>query len=155
MAVRTAYVGTQSAGETLSSANFTKLPGGWIGYAEVTANQTGMGVGPTDLTSLTVTVTAGSSRRLLVSGYARITQQTSSSNPEVLIRNGSGTQLNKTTISGLAATISMHLPRVVVTPSSGSNTYKLSGSTAAGTMDLNAAATQPAFILVEDLGPSA
>jgi hypothetical protein len=49
----------------------------------------------------------------------------------------------------------MHLPRVVVTPSSGSNTYKLSGSTAAGTMDLNAAATQPAFILVEDLGPSA
>jgi hypothetical protein len=155
MAVRTAYVGTQSAGETLSSANFTKLPGGWIGYAEVTANQTGLGVGPTDLTSLTVTVTAGSSRRLVVRGYARITQQTSPSNSEVLIRDGSGTQLNKSTITMASASIAMHHPAVVVTPSSGSNTYKLSCSVAAGTNDLNAAATQPAWIMVTDVGPSA
>jgi len=155
MAVRTAYVGTQSAGDTLSSANFTKLPGGWIGYAEVTADQTGISTGPTDLTSLTVTVTAGSSRRIRVTGYGRVIQQTSASAPQILIRDGSNNILQAAILNLASGSTAILCPSVVLTPSSGSNTYKLSGSVAAGTMDLEASSIQPAWILVEDLGPSA
>jgi hypothetical protein len=38
VAVRTAYAPV--AATVLTAANLAKLPGGWIGYNEVTANQT-------------------------------------------------------------------------------------------------------------------
>ena len=56
MAVRTAYAPVAST--VLTAANLAKLPGGWIGDAQVTANQTGITTA-TDLTGLTVAVTAG------------------------------------------------------------------------------------------------
>jgi hypothetical protein len=154
MAVRTAFAGTTSPGDVLTSAQITRLPGGWIGYAEVTANQTGIS-SITDLTSLTVTVTAGTSRRLLITGRGRVTQASSAASSVMSIRNGAGTILQESAQTLEVGYTAVPLPMSVQTPSSGSNTYKLSLSTPAGTIDLNAAATYPAFILVTDVGPSA
>lgn len=39
MASRTGYVGLQEDGAVVTEANFDRLPGGWIGYATVTADQ--------------------------------------------------------------------------------------------------------------------
>jgi hypothetical protein len=71
------------------------------------------------------------------------------------IRNGAGTILQESAQTLEVGYTAVPLPMSVQTPSSGSNTYKLSLSTPAGTIDLNAAATYPAFILVTDVGPSA
>lgn len=150
MAVRTAYAPV--AGTAITAANHAKFPGGWIGYAEVTSNQTGIS-SQTDLTNLTVTVTAGTTRRILAEGYCRILQNSSSGVGEVLILEG-GSQVTKSSFTRSAADVGMHHPRVVRTPSAGSNTYKLAASVGAGTIDIVAAATQPAFILVQDIGPS-
>jgi len=155
MVLRTAYIGSHAAGEVLTSANFSKTPGGWIGYVEVTANQTGIGAGPTDLTSLTLSVQANTSRRLKITGYVRMTQQTSAAAGSVYIRNSTPTTLQTSTISLPTGYTAMHAPVSIQTPSSGTNTYKLSAGTTADTFDLAASSTQPAFLLVEDIGPAA
>lgn len=152
MAVRTAYVPV--AGTAITASNHAKFPGGWIGYVEVTGNQTGIS-SITDLTSLTLTVTAGTSRRLMATGYCRATQNTTSGATSALaIRNGSSTTLAQSAITNDAGYTMQHTAMRVETPSSGSNTYKLSLSTTGGTVDLIATSTGPAFILVEDIGPA-
>lgn len=150
MAVRTAYAPV--AGTAITAANHAKFPGGWIGYAEITANQTGISA-QTDITSLTVTVTAGTTRRILAEGYCRITQQTSSGVGEVYVVED-GSNVNRSSLTRSAADNGMHHPRAVRTPSAGSHTYKLAASVGSGTIDIIASASQPAFILVQDLGPS-
>jgi hypothetical protein len=152
MAVRTAYAPV--AGTAITAANHAKFPGGWIGYAETTTAQTGIAAGPTDLTSLSVTVTVGTSRRITIQGSTGIQQITSTGLGDLQIRNGSGTVLNRARVSTTATSIGQLECTSVQTPSSGSNTYKLSLGTSAGTIDTVAASTNPAFILVQDIGPS-
>lgn len=156
MAVRTAYVGTQSPGQILTSANFTKLPGGWIGYAQVTSDQ-GSLTTATDLTSLTVTVTAGTSRRLKITGHASF-YDSSTTGAQFRIDEDS-TQIQRrdfpcpSASAGIGATVI-----AVAAPSAGSHVYNLKagrGVGSAGTVTMVATATVPAFILVEDIGPSA
>lgn len=152
MAVRTAFDAV--AGSVLTAANLDKYPGGWIGYVEVTANQTGIS-SVTDLTSLSVTVTAGTSRRLKTEGYAVLAQNTSTAAVSFTIRSGASAQLALWQAVVTGNTVTTGNPKRVDTPSSGANTYKLSLAANAGTVDLNASSTSPAFILVEDIGPSA
>ena len=68
--------------------------------------------------------------------------------------NVGGVAVTRSSITLTSTFNAMHHPRLVHTPSSGSQTYKLQLSTGAGTIDLAASPTQPAFILVTDLGPS-
>lgn len=144
--------GTAAAGTATVAARRDHVhPGTFIGQATVTANQTGIGGGPTDLTSLTVTFTAVASRRYKITGYGRVVQRTSGATAEVFIRNAANTKLQtwSTTLgvdeSGMASI------EITDVPGAGSATYKLSAGVGAGTMDLTASATQPAFILVEDI----
>lgn len=122
------------------------------GYAQVVANQTGI-TAITDLTSLTATVTVGAGRRIRVTGYVRIGQNTSLGNPNILyIREGAAT-LAQSTTAVPATQYYQHHAAVVLTPSTGAHTYKLSLSTTAGTTDLiTVGTTDPAWILVEDIG---
>lgn len=152
MPVRTGYPGTHNAGDVLTSANFTKLPGGWIGYAEVTANQTGITT-VTDLTGLSVAVTAGTNRRLKITGSIRVTRTVADGYTTLYIRESS-TNLNfGVTLSTLDF---FCVAMAVITPTAGSHTYKLSleRTTGTGTVGIAAAAANPNFILVEDIGPS-
>lgn len=123
------------------------------GYVEVTANQTGIAAS-TDLTSLTITFTAGASRRYKVTGVAHFAYNAGTvSGLQLQIKDGGGTVKQRawgtSLVSGQTVTLTA---TAVLVPGAGSVTYKLTCLPTSGTVDLIAAATDPAFILVEDIG---
>ncbi len=152
MAVRTAYVGTEAAGDVLTAANFNKLPGGLIGYAIVTANQTGISTA-TNLTSLTVTVTVNTSRIIMIDAIGVMGQNSSTGLGNLTIYEGA-TQLANSVCTMTAAGFWTGRPLCVLSATSGAHTYNLKASTNAGTIDLIASATQPATLTVYDMGPN-
>lgn len=129
------------------------MPLGTLGYAQAVANQGGI-TAQVDLTSLTVTVTVGTGRRIRLEGLGLITSSVAGDTANLYIMEGA-TQLGvfqvnlPTTLTGFT----LH-GSVILTPSAGAHTYKLQLSRGAGTgtLVLNAAATQIAYILCEDIG---
>jgi hypothetical protein len=129
------------------------MPGGWIGYAEKADSDFGPVIAETDVTGLTVTVTVGANRRIRVTGDASLVSNGSSA--EGRIKEG-------VTILGrfgrLAPPATSDLARqsgsVVLTPSAGSHTYKLTVLGTTPGVEIMCSAQEPAFILVEDLGPA-
>lgn len=154
------------AGDILGAADMNLLPGGVMGYAEVTANQTSIGITEVDLTSLTVTWTAVSSRRYRTSFVTSLEVNTLGSDTfdviTVYITDGSNTKKQTCDLAQPHATNSQQtlVGSVVETGLSGSTTRKLRGlamDTNAGTTlnaTLLASATAPCYILVEDIGPA-
>lgn len=123
---------------------------GTIGYVAVTANQTGIST-VTDLTSLTLTFTAVAGRRYKISGKGLVQQQTLAGTAAVTIWTGA-TQLGGAGGTLIATGVLTCEPVAIVVPGAGSITYKLRLATTAGTVDLVASSTDPAFILIEDIG---
>lgn len=123
-----------------------------LGYAEVTAAQTGI-TSETDLTGLSKTVTVGSGRRVRITGFVPLQQVTSAAIPRVLIHADGVQETDAFHDTAANAFFNIHVA-AVVTPSAGSHTYKLRASTNAGTLSTVTSATNPAFILVEDIGPA-
>lgn len=128
--------------------------GGTLGYAEVVANQTGIGA-PADLTGLTVTVTVAAGRRIRISGATVAGIDTAVDQVSLRIKEGA-TQLaeapNTLTTAGRGYRYDVS---TVETPSAGAHTYKLTlgrdtGASTAITSYANS--TTPAFLLVEDIG---
>lgn len=154
MAVRTAYVPV--ADTAITADNHKKFPGGWIGYVEVTADQ-GSITTAVDLTSLTLTVTVGTSRKVNVRGKVESTSTVADSTTVLGIRNGAGTQLQRATVPHTSTATYTLFVEHFENPSSGSNTYKLNMArgSGTGTLTMGAAATQPAFIVAADVGPAA
>lgn len=156
MAVRTAYPATEAVGDVLTKANFDKLPGGWIGYAEAVADQTGITT-EVDLTSLSVTVTVNTARRIRITAYLpNVTTTVAADIARLSLKEG-GTLLNlaqRTVTTTNGATVRAEW---VGTPTAGAHTYKATivRQSGTGTLVSSAGATFPAFILVEDLGPAA
>lgn len=156
MSVRTAYVGTQVAGDTLTAANFSKLPGGWLGYAEVTANQ-GSITTVADLTSLSVAVTVGTSRRLRITGHGVMASTVAGDVILGIIQEGASQLGRWAELQPQAANgFDIQEGSVILTPTSGAHTYKLTLQRAIGTgsVTLLAAGGNAAFILCEDIGPA-
>lgn len=134
--------------------------GGEIGYAEGTANQLSVGTAATDWTGLAVTVVTQAARRY------RITIQVGLNNGAGATNNGAAyvregaTTLGASFSAFLAANATngdtaFGSASYVVTPSAGIHTYKVSGNFGSGAANkFVAAATTPAFILVEDIGPA-
>jgi hypothetical protein len=138
-------------------AALARLPQGLLGYAEVTASQTGM-TGTTDLTGLTVTVTIKPGRRIVVTGkgQGRILDATPPGRAIFSIYEGA-TELQRFIEFSADATGQRMAGQasVILTPSAGSHTYKLVALLAAGdTLDSEADTVWPAFIMVEDIGPA-
>lgn len=124
---------------------------GTIGYAQATSNQGSITTG-VDLTSLSVPVTLVAGRRIRITGSTYPSSTVTSDRVTMTINEG-GTQLQEGSIVPTSSAI--HIERsVVLTPSAGSHTYKLTmaRSVGSGTVTSNASATFPAFILVEDIG---
>ena len=153
MATRTALPGTSTNGTVWSEADINSLPGGWIGYLEVTATQSGIS-SITDLSGLSITVTVNSNRYIRVTGHITVLQNTGGAAAKARIREGSTTLqmfMDDSLATGERRTKE---GSVILTPTAGSHTYKLSLETGANTIDMVAASADPgpAFILVEDIG---
>lgn len=150
MANRTLY--TAVAGEVYTAANHAKHAKGWIGYNEVTASQTGI-TSATDLTGLSVTVTLPASRRIKVTGQATVTRTVADGQVLGRIQEGA----SALGVFAYHNALTEHSGgEVILTPSSGSHTYKLTleRQTGTGTVGIAPAAGNAAFILVEDIGPA-
>jgi hypothetical protein len=155
-----------AAGDTaISSGEITDLRtraigrGAVLGSASVTASQGSLGAGPTDLTGLSVTVNVCANRRIRVRAAAVLRNGESAANSGQLLVVADGTVI-RTAPSGLVSTASTGVKEYtpaevdIAAPSAGSHTYKLQATFAAGSANLmEASATQPATLVVEDLGP--
>lgn len=158
MASRPAFPGTATNTTHLASED-NSLPGGWIGYVENTAlNQGSIGSTITDVTSLSVTVTVNTSRKIKISGHVVMANDTAATQAWLSIREAT-TVLNQfrgpTPTATRAESFTVEW---IGNPSSGSHTYKLSVQTA-GTGTITAVGdvgppARIAYILVEDVGPS-
>jgi hypothetical protein len=130
---------------------------GQLGYAEVTANQATI-TSEVDLTGLTSTVTVGTSRRIQITAVIRFGVTNANNNALLRIKESTTVlQIGDQESTRLSATANHTIMTSrVLTPSAGSHTYKLSLEMNAGTgsISLIAGTTNPAFILVEDIGPA-
>lgn len=128
------------------------LPQGVLGYAEVTSNQASLSA-DNNLTGLSVTVTVGESRRIKVTGKVQMASVSSTPDARVFVMESS-TELGSVGRYdfGTNQTRGASQASVVLTPSAGSHTYHLRFFAVTGTYTLEASSTNPAFILVEDVG---
>lgn len=134
------------------------LPWGQQAIASVSSSQ-GSITTLTDLTGTgTVTVTTAANRRLLISGIVLFSSTVAGDEATLVIADGSGTTLHAASVPlPKAGNNYTCIDRMFATSATGSNQFKLraqrvTGST--GTITMVASGTVPAFLLVEDLGPT-
>ena len=147
---------TETTARVATDARVTTLEYlGSKGYAQVTANQTGITT-MTDLTGLSVTWTAVAGRRYKVTFKVLVFSTVANDDANVWLRDGSSTSLNAYGVRAVSTThgINVSGSHVLTGLSAGSQTVKLSLERAAGSgsLGLAAASTHPSFILVEDIG---
>lgn len=127
---------------------------GQIGYDDVVGDQGGITTTETDVTGLAVTFMATANRRTKVT--YRGAHFSSVANDTAVIRLKEGaTQLVSHQSEGLNPTRHTHYhAEVVLTPSAGAHTYKVTVQRNGGSGNIThrGTATDPAFILVEDIG---
>jgi len=144
---------TFTAGNVLTAAQMNRLPWGIAAFAQKTTDQTGISA-EADVTSLSVTWTAISTRYYKISVYlAPIRQITSAAIVVPKITDGSNNARVQANVSlGIDEFTSLAIAEVV-TGLSGSITRKARIGTTAGTVSVLAGtAGQGNYIVVEDLG---
>lgn len=131
-----------------------------LGYQPITTNYSTSSTSSSNaVTGLSVTVTIPSGgRRVRITVYAPSMFLTTAGDYALLSiwdgTVGSGTQLSRAIMGALSANSEIPVTATaIVTPSAGSKTYNvgLCNVTAARNVQINAAATYPAFILVETI----
>lgn len=131
------------------------LPWGIMGYSTVTSSQ-GSITTAADITGMAVTFTAVANRRIRVSAglpysLSAADNVTQLAIQESIVQLGRGLTHVRVSGSGITTNAS-----ALVTPTAGSHTYKCSLAVlvGAGTATTSPAANDPAWILVEDIGPN-
>lgn len=127
--------------------------GGQLGYAQVTAIQSTITT-EVDLTGLTTTVTVATGRRVRISGSALWDSGVAADYAACRIKEGTTVlQIGRAPLPNVSSQSSI-FASIVLTPSAGVHTYKLSGARDLGTGNVRMVATTeaPAYILVEDIG---
>lgn len=127
-------------------------PGSTLAYAQATANQ-GFITTEADLTELSATVSVPAGRRLRLSAHSYPHSSVAADEATLRIKEGT-TQLTQTSVTLGTVNRAYALDAsVVITPTAGTHTYKLTMQRSNGTGNVtnNASATFPAFILVEDI----
>lgn len=132
-------------------AYIDSLPQGELAYAQVTAVQATL-EGGVDLTGLTVTFTFAANRRIRLSGYLALQGSVANDLARVDIKESTTVLVSDQQVLSTSQ-VGFH-PEIILTPSAGAHTYKLFAvrSLGAGTLSSAAGATNPAFILAEDIG---
>jgi hypothetical protein len=129
------------------------MPLGTLGYNEALVNQGGI-TAQVDLTSLAITPTIGTGRRVRIEGLGLFTSSIAGDTANLYIMEGA-TQLGvfQVNLPTTATGFTLH-GSVVLTPTPGAHPYKLQASRGAGTgtLVLNSGGTEKAYILCEDIG---
>lgn len=137
-----------------TGSDWAALSSSTVGYAQIVANQTGITT-ITDITSLAVNFTAVAGRRYRITGSAFLLSTVSGDVASLVIADGAGTQLNSSQVDlrSSSTDIRGHVSHIIV-PGAGAKTYKLRAARVSGTgsISVDAAASYPAYILVEDIG---
>jgi hypothetical protein len=149
---RPAIPGTAVTGREAESGTALGVPSG--GYQEITADQTGITT-TTDITGLAVTFTAGASRRyrvtiqiaLVVTAGAPIDIDLQLKESTTVLRSWPFRSTYLEDLSDASAQYS-----AIIAPAGGAHTYKVTTVPSGGTHRVEASATQPAWILIEDIG---
>ena len=143
---------TFTSGAILTAAQMNRLPWGVVGTANATANQTGITT-VVDVTGLTVTFTADSSRIYRTTAYVfAAVQLTAQGYPGFSITDGANNTKQGSSIllaTGFQAPLCV---TVYESGLSGSTTRKVRAETNAGTLTLAADAARPMVLIVEDIG---
>jgi hypothetical protein len=141
--------------ETVATHNsdIALLPKGKVAYTQTT---TVIGGITTVVDIVTATWTALASRYYKITGYATTTSTVAGDEIDVLLTDNTPTtiQLARQRIGGTGSLYLFHSPMIVIQPGAGSKTYRLRilRSSGTGTVTHTPVATDPAFILVEDIG---
>jgi hypothetical protein len=158
LATRTPYTGTAASGDIFTAARLNEIGPGVIGYAQVTADQTGITTA-VDLTGLTLTLTPAASRIIVIEWHVEV-QITASSSGDIfnvlLLKDGT-----QKAVTGMPFNVSSEIATlsgvyVDVAPTNASHTYKLQGARQAGTgtYKVRGSATETSTLLVSDMGVS-
>lgn len=153
MATRTAYAGTALAGDVYTAANHARMPGGWIGYVEVTSNQNGFST-EVDVTGLTLTITPNSSRRLSVRGAVSVQVGTSAATVVLRLKEDGVKMIDAAVQPNDNADVLSIPIEAITTPSAASHTWKLTIQVETGTADVENSISK-GWLMVEDIGPAA
>lgn len=137
---------------TPSPTAANSVPVGTLDYKERKSSLTGVAAG-TDIPELVSTVTVEAGRRIRLSAFGQVWNSGTYVTNGLRIMEGAtvlqeSTNPNEST--GAANEITAN-PSVIITPSAGQHTYKVQMFSASGTPALAASATQPAYLLVEDI----
>lgn len=143
---------TFTAGDVLTADEMNRLPWGIVARSQRTSNQAGIGTTTTDLTDLSVTFTAISTRIYRTTIYAIVQQDTTGGLIFIRLADGSNTQKQQWMMNSSAWAYYTACLQLTETGLSGSTTRKARGDTQTSTFSIQAAAAYPAFIIVEDLG---
>lgn len=138
--------------DVLTAAQLAGLPWGVMAYATKTADQTGITT-LTDITSLSVTFTAVSTRLYRTTVWMRGSQITSAGTVSATVADGASVEKARVATSIIAAGFSALQVVLIETGISGSITRKARADTSAGTLSILGAAAGASLITVEDLGP--
>lgn len=137
---------------TATPAPANSAPSSTLGYAEVTANQTGITGANTDITGLTTTVTVPAGRRLRITAYGHALA--TGAPPDrfffKIFEDGNeiamAQSLSDSTVLNQQITVT-----VIKSPTAGSHTYKASLAIAGAAGTFVAGAGQAGYIIVEDI----
>ncbi len=142
---------TFTAGNVLTAAQMNRLPWGVMGAASKTADQFTI-TAVADVTSLSVTFTANSTRIYRTTVQFLVNQQSNAGLVTARLTDGSNVQKQQWFQNIAVNEYSVAQIHLYETGLSGSITRKVRAETSAGSVSVLAAATYPGVIIVEDIG---
>lgn len=142
------------AGDVLTASNMNLLPGGEIVYAQITADLAAFTTPVTTLTGLSVSFTAVAGRRYK---FTAMFEATLSVGTDVFVVNLEDTvaTLRRVVLVPGNTSANTYMAEYVNNSSiSGAKTWRLNGIRSSGTGNcvIGATATNPSFVMVEDIG---
>ena len=143
-----------TAGQVLTAAQQNNFPRGVMAFVKRTTAVTALGTAVADISGMSVTFTAQSSRLYKISWFITGQKITSAGYTDIQLTDNANNLNSAMTSYTIAGNYWNCSGGVVLTGVSGSLTFKLRGSTELATSNPTATATVPISLIVEDIGPA-
>ena len=140
------------SGSILTASQMTNLPMGVAAVASRTTSVSSLGTAVADITGVSVTFTAVSSRLYKFSFFVTGQKVSTSGYTDIQLTDSSNVLIMGMTQYSVAGNYWNCSGGVTKTGLSGSVTYKLRGAAESGTSNPTASATIPITLVVEDIG---